>query len=406
MELYILDNQLRREVVVDRFESLIWKEKFNSLGEFKLDLDSTPVTRNLFRYGDHLALNLSNRVMVVENIEKTNSSDGRSLINISGRSLESILEQRVVYNPDAIDISKHTPDPPVTPEAPVITFNTPLTLTGTAGSVIRQIFDRVCISNELVPEDNLPFYDVGNFYPVDTLPEPDEALVIEIGMGTAYSAIENIAQSYDLGFRLVRHPVTSLLYFNVYAGNDRTSTQSELSAVVFSPDLDNLTESSEFGSIESYNNVAYVLNKKNGLQKVYADGIDPTISGFDRRILYVDATTLDLELTDPNYLAVVNQVGREALVKSRPVALMDGEIPQATIYKYEVEYGLGDLIEIRNEDGITNRMRVTEQIFVEDSEGERSYPTLELEYMVMPGSWNDWSFNTIWDSASGTWDDL
>jgi hypothetical protein len=49
---------------------------------------------------------------------------------------------------------------------------------------------------------------------------------------------------------------------------------------------------------------------------------------------------------------------------------------------------------------------VTEQIFVSDLEGDRSYPTLQAVDLVQPGSWSAWSRTGIWNDAVGTWDSL
>jgi hypothetical protein len=54
------------------------------------------------------------------------------------------------------------------------------------------------------------------------------------------------------------------------------------------------------------------------------------------------------------------------------------------------------MVEQRNTDGVTNKMRVTEQIFVNDKEGERSYPTLSLFQFINTGSWLSWEQNQVW----------
>ena len=74
-------------------------------------------------------------------------------------------------------------------------------------------------------------------------------------------------------------------------------------------------------------------------------------------------------------------------------------------YPYEIAYQLGYLIEMRNIDGITNQMRVQEQIFVSDAAGERAYPTLAIDRFITPGSWFAWDFNQVWQDTDGTWDE-
>jgi hypothetical protein len=50
MEVFILDSLLRRSQVVDKFESLIWTERFSEIGDFELDLKSTLEARGQFHY--------------------------------------------------------------------------------------------------------------------------------------------------------------------------------------------------------------------------------------------------------------------------------------------------------------------------------------------------------------------
>lgn len=63
MEVYVLDSLLRRSEVIDRFESLIWTERWASWGDFELAIRSTYGSRGLLRKGTQLAMNQSDRVM-------------------------------------------------------------------------------------------------------------------------------------------------------------------------------------------------------------------------------------------------------------------------------------------------------------------------------------------------------
>jgi hypothetical protein len=58
------------------------------------------------------------------------------------------------------------------------------------------------------------------------------------------------------------------------------------------------------------------------------------------------------------------------------------------------------VVETRNADGVTNNMRVTEQIFVSDQEGERAYPTLTLNTFINTGSWLSWLNNKTWSELT------
>lgn len=388
MEVYILDDLLRRETVIDRFESCIWTERYSALGDFQLVMHSTVQSRSLLTKGTMLAINNSRRVMTIENVENKEDSEGRSMLTATGRSLESVLMNRP---------NRRTG------------FDTggPATVnwvtTGTPGYIARAIFNTILRDNTTVPSENLPFLTTGSLYPVGTIAEPDQIVTYELGYGNLYDSIKELVDIYGLGFRLYRGPDNSAIYFDVYAGNDRTASQTSLPAVIFSPDLENLTNTSEFSSIETYKNIAYVIGK-NGTRIVYDASASANTSGFNRRVLTVDATNIELpagtELQD-----ALEARGKEELTKHRALTAMDGELTQDSGYVYGVDYELGDLVEMRNDDGVTNRMRVTEQIFVDDAQGERSYPTLALDVFIQPGTWYAWDSNGVWDTAPGYWED-
>jgi hypothetical protein len=392
VEVYILDSLYRRIQVVDRFESLIWTERFKDMGDFVLKTYSTLENRNTFTAGTRLAMNKSHRVMTVETVEDTTDDEGARVLNISGRSLESILEDRVA-RPSVADLT-------VMPKW-VIADLPPVT-------IAKKIFHDTCVLGGFSVKDIITNVTEGpGLYPEDTIAEPSDNITVEIEPTSVYGAIKQLADLYDFGFRLIRNYDTSQFFFDIYMGSDRTSSQTTLPAVIFSPNLDNLKNTTELTSIAGYKNVAYVLSPV-GNVVVYPDSVDPDfVEGLDRHVLWVDAS----DITDPNPTTLearLTQRGKEELSKNRRFSAFDGEISQVSQYVYDRDFNLGDLIEMQNTDGATNQMQVTEQIFVQDREGERSYPTLSQNKFITPGAWSAWDFNQVWldlDPSPETWAD-
>lgn len=383
MEVYTLDSLYRRERVIDQFESLIWTERYSAFGDFELSIVSNQDTRKMLAPGTRLALNQSYRVMEVETFEDKTTSDGQSILNVRGRSLENILENRIARY-----------------QMVSLTTESKFTIIDPPATAARNLFQHVCVSGALDPGDVIPFYTPGNIFPADTIPEPADIISWEFEPQTVYKAIKDLCDLYDLGFRLVRGVDTSLLYFNIYSGSNRTTDQTTLPAVIFSPELDSLENTTAFTTTATYKNVAYVFSPV-GAEMVYADSVDPTVAGFERRVLFVKAD--DITDTDPAVAtAKMIQKGKEELSKNRQLQAFDGELNQNSSYHYGVDYNLGDLVEMRNKDGVTNNMRVTEQIFVSDSEGERSYPTLAINKFITPGSWLAWDYNQEWEDLGLT----
>jgi hypothetical protein len=390
MELYTLDPLLRREFVVDKFESLIWTERFQQFGDFQLDIVSSYKARSLLKTNTYLALNKSNYVMRIESVEDDVNEDGEKLLIVKGRSLEALLYDRVAYLMNAA--TQTTTTNPGTGE--ITTSDVKWTITGTPAAVCRKIFHDICVVGTLDLNDVIPFINEGTFMPHDTIAEPTDSITVDISPTTVYDAIDQVAQVWDLGFRLLRQVDMSKLWFDIYVGSDRTTAQTVLPAVVFAPEMDNLQNTKELISIESAKNVAYVYSPA-GFQMVFAAGVDPDVEGFERHVLSVDASDITTDSTT-DVVAALQQRGYEELAKNRAYQAFDGEISQNSQYVYGRDYNLGDMVETRNIDSVANNMRVTEQIFVEDKEGERSYPTLTLNTFINAGSWLSWTSNKTW----------
>jgi hypothetical protein len=382
--------------VIDKFESLIWTERFQSAGDFQLDIVSDFRARSLLKTDTYLAMSKSNYVMRVESVEDDVNEDGQKILIVKGRSLESLMEDRVAYS---------VAGPTQTTDGTGATVDVKWTITDKPADVARKIFHDICVTGTLDPGDKIPFINEGTFMPASTIVEPIDPVTVEITPTTVYDAISQLSQVWNLGFRILRQYDMSKLWFDIYVGSDRTTDQQILPAVVFAPELDNLKNTKELTSVEGAKNVAYVYSPA-GFQMVYAAGVAPDVDGFERRVLVVDAN--DITSDNPNVTAALQQRGNEELAKARTYQAFDGEISQNSQYLYGRDYNLGDVVETRNVDGVTNNMRVTEQIFVHDRDGERSYPTLTLNTFINTGSWLSWDNNKTWldlDADMTAWAD-
>lgn len=388
MEVYILDSLYRRVAVVDKFQSLVWTERFAAFGDFQLELVSTLENKNRFVAGVRLAMSESMRVMTVETVEDGTDNEGRKILKVSGTSLEDILNDRLARG----TLSDLTATPT-------------WILEGTPVEVAEQIFHDICVTGILDDGDVIAgVIESDSIFPTDTNDAPDGDITYEIDMMSVYTAIKNLCDVYSMGFRLVRDGDTSNLYWDIYVGSDRTTGQTALAAVVFAPELDNLQNTTELASTALYKNVAYVFSKE-GMEIVYDGTVDPDVEGFERRVLFIKMT--DIEDGDISASAKMIQKGTEELAKARNVVAFDGELAPTSQYLYGTDYNLGDLVELRNNSGLATIMRVTEQIFVSDKEGVRRYPTLQINITITPGSWADMGPTPEWaDMTTEFWEDM
>lgn len=388
MDLYILDESLRREYVIDEYESLIWAERYSEYGDFELKVLANRRNRTLLTPEAKVAINQSDRLMVIDEVGYSEGDDGARVMVVKGFSIEKFLDNRVTRGSG------------LKTGVPIIEK---IIRSGTPSYVAYDTVDRFCISNTANPEDNIEMLNLGPHSPPGSIPLPEGEIEFEIPYESVYSTVKRVCGVYGMGFRIVRVPDEPTLYFEVYMGNNKTTAQSDFSPVIFSQSLERLLSSNEFISTGNTKNVAYVFSP-NGSRIVYADLVSPNISGIDRRILVVNAQDIDLP-AGAELQAALEQRGKEELAEHRNMHLFDGEVPQDGFYIYGRDYSLGDLVEMRNEEGLTAEMRVTEQIFISDAEGVRSYPTLETSLLITPGSWFSWDSNVVWQDAVGTWQD-
>lgn len=392
MDVFVLDENLRRIAIVDVYKSFLWTERFNEWGDFELVSHFSRSLRALLPNGTRLAIPHSMRVMTVDTNEVKRDDEGNDIITFSGRSLETLLDDRAAFS-----------------SLGGLGESEKWILTGPPADLLREIFRIVCEEGTLNLDDKIPFYVPGTLTPPGDIPEPAEDVTLELDPESLYETTKKYCQIYNLGFRIVRNDDASQLYYEIYSGSNRTTSQTNNPAVIFSRALDSLSGLTELNSDAEYKNVAYVFGK-NDSAIAYATGSDSNLAkGFNRKVLVVKADDIDLPVGS-ELTAALEERGRTELAGHRAIMGFDGETPQVISYVYGQDYNLGDLVEVHDTEGNANQVRVTEQIFASDAEGDRSYPTFTQNQFVRSGSWLAWDGPPEWadvpDTSSFEWKDM
>lgn len=392
MDIFILDENLQRSSIIDVYKSFLWTERFNELGDFELVNHFSRSIKAQLPVGTRLAIPNSMRVMTVDTQEIKKDNDGNELITFSGRSLESLLDNRPAF----FSLGSRSEDQKWILEGP-------------PANLLREMFRIVVAEGTLSLDDKIPFYTAGTLTPPGDIPEPEESIILELDPDNLYEVTKKYAQIYNLGFRLIRNDDHKELYYEIYTGNDRTTGQTTNPAVIFSRALDSLSGLTELQSDADYKNVAYVFGKYDSLIVNSPDSSSGLAKGFERKVLVVDANDIDLE-PGSELTAALQERGRRELAEHRAVMGFDGETPQILSYVYGRDYALGDLVEVQDTEGNANRVRVTEQIFASDAEGDRSYPTFTQNQFVRAGTWMAYDGPPKWadvpETSSYEWKDM
>jgi hypothetical protein len=379
---FTLDSTLRRDQMIEGFQSFIWTERYNVSGDFQIVTPSTSVNKALLPAGTWLGMNQSKYIMVIDTVEDKEDDTGVRLLTITGKSLENLFADRV-----AMGIISDT------------TTNPSWVLTGAPDQVMMYAFQQICVETILDVHDTIPFYHDGQLLPPGNLPLPTDSITVTTSPTDLYTYMTQLASTYGIGFRLIRDGDSGNIYFEVYVGNDLTSDQTVLNPVIFDPNLDNLQGLDYLTSTAAVKTVAYVY-AENGSAVVYNVNADPNAYGEGRRVLLVNSTN-DADAGDDLQTAL-EQEGLIALGQQNQVYSFDGELPSTLPYTYGVDYNLGDMIEERDESGNANQMIVTEQIFSSDNTGDRSYPTLTLLETITPNTWASWDALQTWSDVDSS----
>lgn len=275
---------------------------------------------------------------------------------------------------------------------------------GTPVDIMRTMIDVITRNNTDRPKDNIDVAvgippGLGGYSVTPKNPVPIENVDLYFGPMSLYDALLSVGETYDLGVSIMRNTETGQLYSWVHGGTDRTDH------VTYDPETDTLNNPSSVQTARDYMSHAIVYGK---YDYVITDASGSTtsheeFSGYDREMLVVQATDVDLEHGTDELYSVLVQRGREALNDHQRISNIDGEVPSHAEYAYGEYFGLGSMVTVKNDNGGVAHMRVTEYIFVSDEEGIRSYPTLAKDRYIDPGTWEAQRPSELWNNAVGTW---
>lgn len=348
---YIYDTDFVLKKILDSYLSSIWTVRYDQYGDFEI---CAPYSKDIFdeiKLDDYIMRPDSDRMMVVEDIQIDTDAEGGNQIIFSGRSIESILDRRVLFDQTIV--------------------------VGNTQDGVKFLLD----GNAISPSDEK------RKLPIIFRKNEDSAVTsletaYQFSGETLYEAIEALCVEGSIGFRLIPDLNAKNFIFELYSGVDRSYYQTARPYVVFSPGFDNIITSNYMSSKKEYKNVAYAAGEGEGSERtvisVYSG--ETEASGLSRRELYVDAgsvssTTSDGQITESDYLDQLASRGSEELEKVKSTTYFEGEVDTSRQFVYGVDFEIGDIVQLQNEYGIEGCARITELVLSDDQNGSTSVPT-------------------------------
>lgn len=355
MDINVYNTSFQLEATVDVYDSLIWTDRYDQCGDFELVLPLTDEMMNVFRLERYLQIDSSNMTMIVEGIKIQTDVENGDKITVKGRSLESILDRRIVWGLQV--------------------------LSGNFQNGIKSLLEKAIIAPSIADRK------IANFRFISSTDSSITSLTIDAQFtgDNIYDIVCQLCKERGLGFRIV---LTDEEYFDfeLYSGTDRTYDQFENPYVAFSPEFENLLDSTYNEETSWMKTVTLIGGEDQGNERRYA--VAGTGSGLTRRELFTDARDIQSEVTDANgnsttltnaeYTAQLQQRGMQKLTELKEDPTFDCEIESKITYVANRDFFKGDLVQISNGHGQEERVRIMEIITSDDSSGLNVYPTFEV----------------------------
>lgn len=362
---FILDSTYMTKAIIDVFKSMVWTERYDKAGEFEIVVPATKEMAHTVRLYDYVAIKESEKIMIVETISLESNVESGDVLIYSGRSLESILERRIVWG--------------------IFEKNNEVNFQESLKELLEK--NVIAPTNE---KRKIP----GFVFKMSDDPEITK-LTAEIKMvgENIYEWVCSNCADRKIGWRINAVPGGGF-EFELYRGVDRTWDQDEVPAVVFSDSYENLIASNYVQSELNYKTNALVRGDDDDVTMEIFRQHTPERVGLDRREIYID-TNQQPESSEENdkiynqayYNQMLNKA-KEVMADYSVTTAFDSETDWTRQFIFGRDYFVGDIVQVENRYGFEGKCRVSEVVKTRDVSGPSMIPTfivVDVDDEVMKG---------------------
>lgn len=349
MEILVLNTDYESVAVIDNYESMIWTDRYNAYGDFEIYFTIDSKLLEFLKEDYYLWLRDSEHCMIIENIKINSDVEEGNHMIVTGRSLESILERRIIWGQKVF--------------------------TGNLQNAVHTML------NESIISPSISERKIDNFIFQASTDNKITGLTINTQYtgDDLYTVIKSLCEENNIGFKILLNEENQFV-FSLYAGADRSYGQTENPYVVFSTKFENLINSNYFSSKANLKTVALVAGEGEGSARKTA--IVGSGTGLNRRELFTDARdissdTEDRILSDAEYTEQLKSRGTKDLAGHIATTAFEGEVEATRLFKYGEDFFIGDIVQIANEYGNKGTAYISELIISNSKDELLIYPTFK-----------------------------
>lgn len=239
--------------LINTLTSFNWTTRMDDFDGFTLwapiDKDNT----ELIKRGNIIYLS-ENKVGVIETIQQSMDEAGPYL-QVSGRSIECWLKRRVLWEN--------------------------VSMTSQISNILRELVNKSVISPS-IPERVLQFVRLD-----PTQEVLGSSITYTSTRGELWSELDTLSRKNNITQKLILNLENKYLTYTLYKPKDRSIEQTVNSVVILSTDFDDVLASQYTADETTFSNVALVQGASRSTT------VNPSLSGEQRREIYVDAKDLD-----------------------------------------------------------------------------------------------------------------
>lgn len=265
MVITALDTSFNAVAIVEAYKSFIWTDRYTDVGDFELYVPASAPYLDKIHNDFYLACSETvkgeiQRLMIVEKIEyKTDLEDGNSVL-ITGRSLESILDRRIIWKDDGsvTEVNRET----IHEKIPSIVYDD----YDTKKPFPLQNGIQYLLEMNLINPTNL-----NRKISFLTFVGSTDSRITSLTMtpcayrgDNLYDIIRGLCDMFGISFKIefdTTNPLIPKFVFKLYKGINHLSSQSENGYICFSTEFDNLLSSDNSMDMSTYKTMAYYIGK-------------------------------------------------------------------------------------------------------------------------------------------------
>jgi len=348
MNVFIFDKDITPLGIIDAYTSLQWTRRYCKAGEFTFICPVTDSNVLLLQKGNIIWPQGDKEAGFINYVNFKLDENGQETITVSGKFLTGYTSRRIIW--DSFYISD------------------------TAENVMRTLVNKNMI-NPTITGRTIPLLSldtVQGYTPTATYTTPDS------GRDNLADILELISTAAELGHRILFDYANKALKFEVYAGLDRTTSQSVNSQAIFSRAFENVLSQEYTDSNDNLKNVALIngiFTTGSGETEVSTavSVIVGAETGLDRYEEYIDGGTQSestedadgntITITQANYETALENAGAADLADHAEIKTFDSVIDVRSNLVYKTDFDLGDICPCINKAwGVQVDARITEII--------------------------------------------